>query len=83
MRKPVFGADTNPAVQSLNMARELKFQIQKVEGLYYPCSENKALISCAVTAQLICVFVFAHAERRISHNEAHIKPGSAEQLVWN
>ena len=23
------------------MARDLKFRIQKVEGLYYPCSENK------------------------------------------
>ena len=46
MRKPVFGgyltrSDTNRAVQSLNMARGLKFPIQKVEGLYYPCSENK------------------------------------------
>ena len=34
-------SDTNRAVQSLNMARGLKFRIQKVEGLYYPCSENK------------------------------------------
>ena len=33
---------TNQAVQSLNMARGLKFRIQKVEGLYYPCSENKS-----------------------------------------
>ena len=46
MRKPVFGgylnrSDTNRAVQSLNMARGLKFPIQKVEGLYYLCSENK------------------------------------------
>ena len=32
---------TNQAVQSLKMARGLKFRIQKVEGLYYPCSENK------------------------------------------
>ena len=45
MRKPVFGfptrSDTNWAVQSLNMARGLNFRFQKVEGLYYPCSENK------------------------------------------
>ena len=33
-------SDTNRAVQSLNMARGLNFQIQKVEGLYYPCSEK-------------------------------------------
>ena len=44
VRKPVFGVSdqvTNPPVQSLNMARGLKFRIQKVEGLYYPCSENR------------------------------------------
>ena len=29
-------------MQLLNIARGLKFQIQKVEGLDYPCSENKA-----------------------------------------
>ena len=34
-------SDTNQTVLSLNMARSLKFRIQKVEGLYYPCSENK------------------------------------------
>ena len=34
-------SDTNQAVVSLNMARGLTFRIQKEEGLYYPCSENK------------------------------------------
>ena len=34
-------SDTNQAVLSLNMAIGLKFKIQKVERLYYPCSENK------------------------------------------
>ena len=29
--------------------------------MYYPVSENKALISFTVTAKLICVFVFAYA----------------------
>ena len=42
MRKPVFGvSDTNWAVQPQKMARGLKFRIKVVEGLYYPCSENK------------------------------------------
>ena len=27
--------------------------------MYYPCSENKGVISFAVTVKLICVFVFA------------------------
>ena len=30
------------------------------------------LISCAVTAQLICVFVFAYAKSHFSHNEAQL-----------
>ena len=43
---------------------------------YRDCSiyvaKTKALISCAVTAQLICVFVFAYAKIRFSHSEAQI-----------
>ena len=31
------------------------------------------LISCAVTAQLICAFVFAYAKSRFSHDVAHIQ----------
>ena len=34
-------SDTNWAVQAQKMARDWKFWIQKVEELYYPCSENK------------------------------------------
>ena len=30
------------------------------------------LISCAVTAQLICVFLFAYAKSQFSHDEAKI-----------
>ena len=30
------------------------------------------LISCTVTVQLICTFVFAYAKRRLSHSAAHI-----------
>ena len=33
-------------------------------------AKTKALISFAVTAKLICVFVFACAKRRFSYNEA-------------
>ena len=35
-------------------------------------AKTKALISFAVTAKLICVFVFAYAKSRFSHNEAHM-----------
>ena len=34
--------------------------------------KTKALISFAVTAKLICVFVFAYAKSRFSHDEAPI-----------
>ena len=34
--------------------------------------KTKALISCKVTAQLICAFVFAYAKIRFSHDVAHI-----------
>ena len=65
-------SDTNQAVQLQKMARGLKFRIQKEEALYYQCSETKALISFAVTPKLICVFVFAYAKNRFSHDAAHL-----------
>ena len=34
--------------------------------------KTKGLISFAVTAKLICVFVFAYAKSRFSHNEAQM-----------
>ena len=54
----------------------LKLRIKEVEGyvlsglLYYLCSKNKGLISCAVSLQLICTFVFAYAKIRFSHDMA-------------
>ena len=35
-------------------------------------AKTKALISFAVTAKLICVFVFAYAKSLFSHDAAHI-----------
>ena len=35
--------------------------------------KTKALIGCAVTAQLICAFVFAQADFRFSHDAAQIR----------
>ena len=43
-------------------------------------AKTKALISFAATAKLICVFVFAFAKSRVSHDAAHmnlIKPAFA------
>ena len=41
---------------------------------------KKALISSAVTAQLICAFVFAYAKSRFSHDVFHIINLSDETL---
>ena len=60
--------DTNQAVQLLEMARGLKFWILEKGVLYYPSSEHKG-----GTAKLICVFVFAFANRWFSHARAQIQ----------
>ena len=36
-------------------------------------AKTKVLISFAVTAKLICVFVFAYANSRFSHVAAHLR----------
>ena len=53
------------------MARGLKFGFRKQKDCTIYVAKTKVPISCA-TAQLICVFVFAFAKSRFSHNEAHI-----------
>ena len=35
-------------------------------------AKTKALISCTVTAQLICVFVYAYAKSQFSHDAAYL-----------
>ena len=62
--------DTNLSVKPQKMARDLKFRFRKYVFLAY--TKTKALISFAVTAQLICVFVFAYAKSRFSHDRAHM-----------
>ena len=49
-------------------------------------AKTKALISFGVTAKLICVFVFAYAKSRFSHDVAHfINYFSifADMSAWN
>ena len=38
------------------------------------CSKHKDADRCAVTAQLICLFVFAYTDCWFSHAGAHIGP---------
>ena len=68
-------SDTNQPVQSQKQSRDLRFWIKEEEGLYYPCNENKGadqLRGNAVTAKLVCAFVFAYANCWFSHAVAHI-----------
>ena len=58
-------SDTNRPAQSQKQARTLK-------EVYYPCSKTKAVISFAVIAKLICVFVFAYADCWFSHEAAQM-----------
>ena len=44
------------------MARGVKFQIKEKEELYYLSSVKKAVIRFAVTAKLICAFLFAYSK---------------------
>ena len=51
-------SDTIQDVLSLKMARGLKFRIWKVEGLYYPCSENRHMQKAGflITRLIITIF---------------------------
>ena len=68
MRKPVFGVSDQvrhkPGCTTTEDAERLEISDLGSRGI----AKTKALISCAVTAQLICVFVFAYAKSRFSHN---------------
>ena len=59
-------------VQSQKKARSLKFRIKKKMICTIRVAKTKVLISYAVTAQLICAFVFAYADCWFSDTVAHI-----------
>ena len=44
-------------------------------------AKTKALISCAVTVQLICTFVFAYAKSWSSHDAAHLIKAHHEPFI--
>ena len=77
MRKPTFWfptwSDIKQTAQLQKMAGDLEFRIEKVEGLYYLCSENKG-------AKLSPVFVFAYAKCWFSHDVAQINMRSLHRI---
>ena len=50
----------------------LNFTFRKQRNCTIYVVKTKALISCTVTAQLICIFVFAYAKSKFSHDTAQI-----------
>ena len=48
------------------------FGFRKERGCAICVAKTKSLISDAVTAQLICIFVFAYAKIRFSHDTAQM-----------
>ena len=84
-RKPTFWFSTRPdknrAVQSQKMARGLKFGLRKQRDYTIHVAKTNALISFAVTAKLICVFVFAYAKCWFSYDAAQMSM-SSENLVF-
>ena len=76
-RKPVFGVSDQVRHKYGCTATEDGYRLEisdlgsrrNVLSVYL---KTKVLISCVVSAQLICSFVFAYAKSRFSHEEAHM-----------
>ena len=54
------------------MSRGLKFRIQKVEGLYYLCSENKGADQLRGYRKADLILCFCICKKPFSHDGAHI-----------
>ena len=67
-------SDTNRVVQPQRMA----FGFRKKRNCVICVAKTKMLI----TAQLICVFVFAYAEGRFSHDTAHLLSQLFQRYVF-
>ena len=70
-------SDINRAVQLQKQARSFNFGFKKKRNCTIRVAKTKALISFAVTAKLICVFIFAYADCWFSHDAAQIMNNSS------
>ena len=64
-------SDANGAVKHRRWLETGNFGFRKKRHCTIHVAKTKALISFAVTAKLICAFVFAYAKCWLSHDEAH------------
>ena len=81
LRKPIFGVSDQVPHNSGCTATEDGWRLEisdlgrreiVLSDTIISIAKTKALISFAVTAKLICVFVFAYVKSRFSHDEAEI-----------
>ena len=74
MRKPVFGVSGQvrhkPGSTTTQDGQGVEISYLESSRITIYVAKTKALISFAVSAKLICVFVFAYANSRFSHNES-------------
>ena len=57
------------------------FRVWKKREYTIQIAKTKALISFAVTAKLICVFVFAYAKNRFPHVEAYLESSTKKKMT--
>ena len=83
VRKPVFGvSDQVPHKPGCTATEDgSRLEIRKKRDCTIRVAKTKALISFAVIAKLIAVFVFAYAKSRFSHNEAQMRLTSIKTWV--
>ena len=67
VRKPVLVVSDQVQHNYRKWLDALNFGFRKKMHCSISVSKTKALISCAVTVQLICTFVFAYANSRFPH----------------
>ena len=81
-RKPVFGVPGQVRHSPRKWLEAWNFELWKKRDCAIYVGKTKMLISCAVTAQLICIFVVTSANQRtIGPVNAHLISGS--RFHWN
>ena len=71
MRKPVLGESDQVQHKPGCTTTDDGFVFRKKRGCTIYVAKTKVLISFAVTTKLNCVYVFAYAKSRFSHDAAH------------
>ena len=73
---------TNQAVQLQKMAKDLKFWIKKVEGLYYLCSKNKGADLALFSHMQNVGFLMTRLKCKLMNIEDMHIPGQPDKAVW-